>query len=107
MDLFHVNCSMKPYRLHMIICNDSDCSERGSQQLYENLKQLVKDKDLKETVKVSKSTCLDDCEIGPNLLVYPQGIIYNKVEAQDLEKILTAHLNGEKASTLEHHQMLQ
>ncbi len=98
---------MKPYRLHILICNDSDCSEKGSQQLYENLKQLVKEKDLKETVKVSKSTCLDDCEIGPNLLVYPQGIIYNKVDAQDLEKILVAHLSGKKASTLEHHKMLE
>ncbi len=98
---------MNPYRLHIIICNDSDCSEKGSQQLYENLKQLVKDKDLKETVKVSKSTCLDDCEIGPNLLVYPHGIIYNRVGAQDLEKILVAHLSGEKASALEHHKMLE
>jgi len=40
----------------------------------------VKDKNLKEAVKVSKSTCLDDCEIGPNLLVYPKGIIYNGVK---------------------------
>jgi len=98
---------MKPYRLHILVCNDSDCTEKGSQKLYDNLKLLVKDKNLKEVVKVSKSTCLDDCEIGPNLLVYPKGIIYNNVKTENLENILNAHLKRKAASRLTHHKMLE
>ena len=90
---------MTPYKLHVFVCNDSDCSAKGSQQLYDSLKQLVKDRNLKEVVKVSKSTCLDDCEIGPNVLVYPKGTIYNKVKAETLETIINTHLKPHTPSS--------
>jgi len=98
---------MTPYKLHVLVCNDYDCSAKGSQQLYDCLKQMVKERNLKEKVKVSKSTCLDDCEIGPNVLVYPKGIIYNNVSARNLETILDAHLKRKVASKLTHHKMLK
>lgn len=98
---------MKRYRLHILACNDSDCSSLGSEQLYQRLKELVKDKGLKVEVKVSKSTCLGDCESGPNVLVYPEAILYNKVTLDDLEKIVDAHLKGKKVSSLPHHKMLK
>ncbi len=91
----------------MFVCNDSDCTAKGSQQLYDSLKQLVKDRNLKAEVKVSNSTCLDDCEIGPNVLVYPKGIIYNNVNAESLETIIDAHLKRKVASNLTHHKMLK
>jgi len=91
----------------MFVCNDSDCTAKGSQQLYDSLKQLVKDRNLKAEVKVSKSTCLDDCEIGPNVLVYPKGIIYNNVNTEKLETIIDAHLKRKVASNLTHHKMLK
>lgn len=96
-----------PYKLHMLICNDSDCSATGAQQVYDCLKQIVKDHNLEKVVKVSKSTCLDDCETGPNLLVHPKGTIYNNVKTQDLKTILEAHLKGKVASHLQHHKMLK
>ena len=98
---------MTPYKLHVFVCNDSDCTAKGSQQPYDSLKQLVKDRNLKAEVKVSNSTCLDDCEIGPNVLVYPKGIIYNNVNAEDLETIIDAHLKRKVASNLTHHKMLK
>jgi len=96
-----------PYKLHVIVCDDSDCSAKGSQQLYDDLKQFVKDRDLKKVVKVSKSTCLDDCKMGPNVLFYPKGIIYNSVKAENLETIIEAHLRHKVASKLTHHRMLK
>jgi len=98
---------MAPYKLHLLVCNDSDCSAQGSLQLYDNLKQLIKDRNLKKEVKLSKSTCLDDCEIGPNVLVYPGGIVYNNVKTESLETIINAHMKRKKASKLKHHKMLK
>lgn len=68
---------------------------------------MIKDRNLKEVVKVSKSTCLDDCEIGPNLLVYPKGMIYNNVKVENLEAIIDAHLKRKVAAGLAHHKMLE
>ncbi|HKZ93886.1 MAG TPA: (2Fe-2S) ferredoxin domain-containing protein [Candidatus Bathyarchaeia archaeon] len=98
---------MTPYKLHILVCNDTDCADKGSQQLYDNLKQMVKDRNLKGTIKVSKSTCLDDCEIGPNVLVYPNGVLYNSVKTDNLETILEAHIKGKSAVKLKHHKMLK
>ena len=91
----------------MLVCEDSDCVSKDSQQIYEGLKRLVNEKKLREEVKVSKSTCLDDCESGPNVLVYPQGIIYNRVSEKDLERIVNAHLEGKSASRLAHRKFLE
>ena len=96
-----------PYKLHILVCNDSDCSEKGAQQTYDALRQLVKDRNLKDVVKVSKSTCLDDCELGPNVLVYPQGTMYNSVKPENAKTILEAHLKRKTASKLAHHNMLK
>lgn len=99
--------SQKLYRVHVLVCNDSDCVEKGSQALYDSLKKIVKDRNLKDEVKVSKSTCLSDCSIGPNLVVYPEGIIYNGVSEKNLESILNAHLKGKTTSRLVHHKFLE
>jgi len=98
---------MASYKLHILVCNDTDCEAKGSQLLYDNLKQIVKDQNLKQKVKVSKSTCLDDCEHGPNVLVYPEGIVYNNVTTDKLETILKAHVKGKSAPRLKHHKMLK
>jgi len=98
---------MKPYKLHILVCNDSDCAPKGSQQLYEKLKELVNAGNLRDEVKVSKSTCLDDCENGPNILVYPKATLYNNVASEDLEKILDAHLKGKDVPKLQHRKMLE
>jgi (2Fe-2S) ferredoxin len=89
------------------VCNDSDCAEKSSQALYESLKRIVGERNLREKVKISKSTCLDDCSIGPNVVVYPQGIIYNGVSEKDLEDIVNAHLKGRSMSKLAHHKFLE
>jgi len=98
---------MAPYKLHIPVCNDTDCEAKGSQQLYDNLKQIVNNQNLKQKIKVSKSTCLDDCEHGPNLLVYPEGIVYNQVTIEKLETILKTHIKGKSAPRLKHHKMLK
>lgn len=101
------NDGMTPYKLHILVCNDSDCASKGSQQLYDKLKELINAKNLRDEVKVSKSTCLDDCENGPNILVYPKAILYSNVASENLEKILDAHLKDKYVPKLRHSKMLK
>lgn len=99
--------AQKPYRLHILVCNDSDCTAKGSQLLYEGFKRIVKERSLKDEVKVSKSTCLSDCSIGPNVVVYHEGVLYNGVSEKDLETIINAHLKGKTASKLRNRKFLE
>ena len=98
---------MAPYRLHILVCNDSDCAAKGSKQLYDTLRQMIKDRNLTKDVKVSQTTCLDDCEYGPNVLVYPQGMLYNSVDTERLKTILDASLQGKPPTGTKHRKMIR
>jgi len=87
------------YRLHVFICTNrrpdghprGSCAGRGSEPLRDYLKARVKELGLGE-VRVNAAGCLDRCELGPTLVVYPDGIWYRITNHDDVDEILTSHL---------------
>ena len=46
-------------------------------------------------VRINKAGCLERCELGPALVVYPEGIWYTYVDESDIDEIVDSHLvNG-------------
>jgi (2Fe-2S) ferredoxin len=46
-------------------------------------------------VRINTAGCLDRCELGPVLVIYPEGTWYTYVDRQDLDEIIDQHLvNG-------------
>lgn len=46
-------------------------------------------------VRVNNSGCLDRCEDGPCIVVYPEGVWYTYLDTSDLDEIIESHLaNG-------------
>lgn len=45
-------------------------------------------------VRINSSGCLDRCEHGPTMVIYPQGIWYHYESREDVEEILSRHLIG-------------
>lgn len=43
-------------------------------------------------VRVQKAGCFDRCEQGPLLVVYPEAVWYTFVDEEDIDEILTEHL---------------
>lgn len=90
------------YEHHVFVCtNVRDdgrpcCSERGSQQAQEYLKRSLKTLNLngQGKVRINKSGCLDRCEEGPVMVVYPEGTWYTWVDNEDLDEIVKEHLVG-------------
>ena len=89
---------MKPYRLHMFICQGKHCSARGSEEILEIFKERVKAEGLKD-VKISKSGCLKVCKeteneggFCPGIVIYPQGVWYRNVTKADINDIMDKHL---------------
>ena len=60
------------------------------------LKQEIKQRGLRGTVRANQSGCLDACEFGPSVVVYPEGIWYGRVTPEDVPEILESHLIGGK-----------
>ena len=70
------------------VCEGGDCSEKGSVELCEKLKELLaKDDPDEQRVRVRKYPCFGACEHGVNMTVWPDRIFYSKVTAEDLPEI--------------------
>lgn len=43
-------------------------------------------------VRINKAGCLDRCELGPVLVVYPEAVWYTFVDREDIDEIIQSHL---------------
>jgi len=48
----------------------------------------------KDRVRINKAGCLDRCEEGPVIVVYPEEVWYTYVDRQDIDEIIDRHLVG-------------
>jgi (2Fe-2S) ferredoxin len=91
----------KPER-HVLVCTNTrppgnpkgSCGEKGSEALYAQLKDLVRERGLRATVIVSRTSCLKHCSRGITLAVYPDNVWYGAVRPDDLDEICASHLEG-------------
>lgn len=88
------------FKNHLFFClnkrnNGSDCCDQHNAfALFEYAKNRVKELGLSGPgkVRVNKAGCLDRCNDGPVMVVYPEGIWYTFVDTEDIEEIIQSHL---------------
>ncbi len=84
------------FEKYVFVCiNERPAGERVScggtfcgKELSERLKDAVKTAGQAKRIRVSKTKCLDVCEEGPNVLVYPDNVWFKQVELTDIPAIL-------------------
>jgi NADP-reducing hydrogenase subunit HndC len=97
---------MKRYRKHVFVCQSYDCSSYGSEELLETFRQRLQERKLMPEIKITKSGCLKECQDGPIVVVYPEGVWYARVLLEDLDEIIDEHLvNGRVVERLVHYKM--
>ena len=91
------------YDKHLFICvNERKNSARKSWgeahglELVTAFKDELKKRSLNLKIRAQKSGCLDICDFGPTLVVYPEGIFYVGVEVTDVAEIVESHLVNNK-----------
>ena len=52
-----------------------------------------------DRIGVTYSGCLGPCDSGPNVLVYPEGVMYAGVTKDDVLEIFDKHLEGDEVVT--------
>jgi (2Fe-2S) ferredoxin len=87
------------YRAHVFCCTNrrpdahprGSCAARGSEELRDHMKNRARELGLKD-VRINASGCLDRCELGPTVVIYPEGVWYSVASKEDIEEILQAHV---------------
>jgi (2Fe-2S) ferredoxin len=67
------------------------CKAKGSMGLRDYMKTRAKELKLR-TTRINQSLCLDRCELGPTMVIYPEGVWYTYKNEADVDEILQTHL---------------
>ena len=87
------------FAAHLFVCCNrrpdghprGSCAAKGSEHLRDYMKARAKELGLKN-IRVNSAGCLDRCELGPCLVIYPEGIWYKIETTADVDMVLKEHL---------------
>ena len=94
---------MSHYKHHVFFClNERDdgaacCARHHAAEMQQHAKSRIKALNLngEGKVRINKAGCLDRCNEGPCIVVYPDAVWYTYVDRQDIDEIIDSHLvNG-------------
>jgi len=83
---------MDLFRSHVLICGGTGCTSGGSGRLYERFEKLLAENKLDHEIKLVHTGCFGLCEVGPVVIVYPEGAFYSHVQLNDVDEIVSEHL---------------
>ena len=88
-----------PYQRAIFVCTNiregddrPSCGLRGGAEICERLKDEVKKRGLKGKIRAMKSGCMDVCEAGPNVMVFPEGVWLSEVKESDVPALSDKYL---------------
>ncbi|MEN9757525.1 MAG: hypothetical protein RL755_1712 [Pseudomonadota bacterium] len=99
--------SIKP-KGHVFVCTTEreegthpcgSCAGRGGIDVLNEFIFEINERNLFDEIVISGMDCAGPCSLGPNILVYPGGVMYSQVQKSDVKKIIESHLldsNAEK-----------
>ena len=93
---------MSFYQRHVFFCcnqrhnGDACCNDHGAEAMRDYAKAKVKALGLSGPgrVRVNMAGCLDRCEEGPCVVVYPDAVWYTYIDRHDVDEIIEEHLQN-------------
>src|SRR5437016_13216402 len=93
---------MPKFEHHIFVCGNTrpagsprpSCDPAGKADLQKLFKQKLAERGLKGRVRAHQSGCLDQCEHGPNVVVYPDAVWYGHVTEAAVDEIIESHILG-------------
>jgi (2Fe-2S) ferredoxin len=87
-----------PYRRQIFVCtNDAkgekaSCGDQKGEDVFRQLREIAKAKKLHPEVRVAQAKCLGQCQLGVNIMIYPENIWLKQVSAQDVPAIAEKYI---------------
>ncbi len=93
---------MAPFERHIFVCCNQRppdhprgcCDPDADDHLQKAFKKVLADRGLTRRIRANRSGCLDQCEHGPTVVVYPDGVWYGGVTEADVSEIVDSHIAG-------------
>jgi len=99
---------MASFDHHLFICGNQRpgghprgcCDPGASESLQQAFKKALAERGLSGRIRANKSGCLDQCEHGPVVVIYPEALWYGGVTAADIPDIIHGLVNGRPVDRL-------
>jgi (2Fe-2S) ferredoxin len=87
------------YQAHVFCCTNQRaaghkrgcCADKNAEHLRNYMKTRAKEMGLAD-IRINGAGCLDRCELGPCIVIYPEGVWYAPQNENDIDEILATHL---------------
>jgi NADH:ubiquinone oxidoreductase subunit F (NADH-binding)/(2Fe-2S) ferredoxin len=83
---------MEFYRSHVLVCAGAGCISSGCKEVERTLITELQNHHLDKEIKVVETGCIGSCDLGPVIVVYPEGVFYQNVKPTDVKLIVEEHL---------------
>jgi len=92
---------MSYFDKHVFFCTNQRkdgedcCANHGAEKARDYMKKKVKELDIstrKNKIRINSAGCMDRCDEGPVIVVYPEATWYTYVDHKDLDEIIEEHL---------------
>ncbi len=83
---------MELYRAHVLVCAGAGCISSGCKEVERTLLTELQNHHLDKEIKVVETGCIGSCDLGPVIVVYPEGVFYQKITPDDVKLIVAEHL---------------
>ncbi|HMM53891.1 MAG TPA: (2Fe-2S) ferredoxin domain-containing protein [Candidatus Desulfobacillus sp.] len=91
---------MSYYKHHVFFCTTQReaghicCNAAGASQMKDYAKDRIGELGLKGPgqIRINTAGCMDRCEQGPVMVVYPEGVWYSYKGKEDIDEIINEHL---------------
>jgi NADH-quinone oxidoreductase subunit F len=76
------------YRAHVLVCGGTGCEASGSGPLHSAMARELEKRGLQNEVQLIRTGCRGFCAMGPVMVIYPEGIFYCQVQAEDVPELV-------------------
>lgn len=89
-----------PFKKHVFVCTGEACTRNGSAAVKARMagelknRGLLRKKNVPGDFMCTECSSVGFCDIGPAVLVYPDGVWYAHVKPEDVPEIIDSHLLG-------------
>lgn len=86
--------TVRPYVQHIMVCTDSKSKQckKGGPTVVKAFAAVIKARKLGRQVMVTEIGHVGGCSLGPNVIVYPEGVWYGQVTPNDVDEIINEHI---------------
>jgi len=90
-------------RSQVLLCGGTGCTSSGSVELAREFRKELRKHGLQDEVQLEMTGCFGLCELGPVVIIYPEGTFYSRVEVSDIPELVEEHLvKGRPLARLEY-----